>query len=460
MPTFRYQSAGSSASATIDAPDRASAVRELVRRGVTPTKIEIDAGNSGFTGNSGFSGNTGFTGYQGYPGRTIGARSASNGKALRTAGTVAGHIADEVVTGGAVSDAVTIAGMAAARGTMSRAEMAAFIRELATAVQAGLPLVQALRTIAKQGRSDRQRVMLGRIIEEVEHGKSLGDAMAAQGRSFSELTVNLVRAGEASGKLDEVLTQAADLLDRDVKLRRSVTAATLYPAILAGLIVVAVIVVVTFIVPKILKSIAGQIPTLPWPTRVVQGVAGFFADWWWLIIPAVLVGFLATARTFRKPGPRMWLDTHLLGVPILGRLLCDVAVARFTRTLGTLVSAGIPAVTALRVTKGTLGNKAMERVIDDVCDQVSAGRTIADPMEKSGYFPPMLVQIVNMGERSGRLDKLLNQAAGAFEDRTETSVKLFTTALPPLLVVMLACVVGFVVLSILLPLLELQEAVR
>ncbi|MFO0835071.1 MAG: type II secretion system F family protein [Phycisphaerales bacterium] len=453
MPTFRYQSAGSSATATIDAPDRASAVRELVRRGVTPTKIEIDAGNSGFSGNSGY------TGYTGNPGRSIGSRPASNGKALRTAGMVAGHVADEVVTGGAVSMGVSAAALVA-RGTMSRAEMAAFIRELATAVQAGLPLVQALRTIARQGRSDRQRTMLGRIIEEVEHGKSLGEAMAAQGRSFSELTVNLVRAGEASGKLDEVLTQAADLLDRDVKLRRSVTAATLYPAILACLIVVAVIVVVTFIVPKILKSIAGQVVHMPWPTRVVQGVAGFFADWWWLIIPAVLVGFLATVRTFRKPGPRMWLDTHLLSVPILGRLLRDVAVARFTRTLGTLVSAGIPAVAALRVTKGTLGNKAMERVIDDVCDQVSAGRTIADPMEKSGYFPPMLVQIVNMGERSGRLDKLLNQAAGAFEDRTETSVKLFTTALPPLLVVMLACVVGFVVLSILLPLLELQEAVR
>ena len=438
MPTFRYQSAGSSASATIDAPDRASAVRELVRRGVTPTKVEVDAGIAG-------------------PRATPGVRAIGVGAA------VAGVAADVALTGGQVttgiSDAATAAGLIA-RGTMSRAEMAAFIRELATAVQAGLPLVQALRTIARQGRSDRQRGMLGRIIEEVEHGKSLGDAMAAQGRSFSELTVNLVRTGEASGKLDEVLTQAADLLDRDVKLRRSVTAATLYPAILACLIVVAVIVVVTFIVPKILKSIAGQVVHLPWPTRVVQGVAGFFADWWWLIIPAVLVGFLATVRTFRKPGPRMWLDTNLLSVPILGRLLRDVAVARFTRTLGTLVSAGIPAVTALRVTKGTLGNKAMERVIDDVCDQVSAGRTIADPMEKSGYFPPMLVQIVNMGERSGRLDKLLNQAAGAFEDRTETSVKLFTTALPPLLVVMLACVVGFVVLSILLPLLELQEAVR
>ena len=341
MPTFRYQSAGSSASATIDAPDRASAVRELVRRGVTPTKVEVDAGIAG-------------------------PRAMPNGQAVRTGGLVPGVITNDVVTGGA---SVTASGLIA-RGTMSRAEMAAFIRELATAVQAGLPLVQALRTIARQGRSDRQRTMLGRIIEEVEHGKSLGDAMAAQGRSFSELTVNLVRAGEASGKLDEVLAQAADLLDRDVKLRRSVTAATLYPAILACLIVVAVIVVVTFIVPKILKSITEQVMHLPWPTQVMQGVAGFFTNWWWLIIPAVLVGFLATVRTFRKPGPRMWLDTNLLSVPILGRLLRDVAVARFTRTLGTLVSAGIPAVTALRVTKGTLGNKAMERVIDDVCDQV------------------------------------------------------------------------------------------
>jgi type II secretory pathway component PulF len=136
----------------------------------------------------------------------------------------------------------------------------------------------------------------------------------------------------------------------------------------------------------------------------------------------------------------------------------DVAVARFTRTLGTLTSAGIPAVMALRITKGTLGNKAMESVIDRVCEQVSSGQTLAEPMEKSGYFPPMLVQIVNLGERSGRLDQLLNQAAGAFEDRTEMSVKLFMTALPPLLVVVLAGVVGFVVMAILLPLLQMQES--
>ena len=148
----------------------------------------------------------------------------------------------------------------------------------------------------------------------------------------------------------------------------------------------------------------------------------------------------------------------LLQTPLLGTLLRDVAVARFTRTLGTLTSAGIPILAALKVTKGTLGNRAMEGVIDGVAEQVTAGKTIAEPMEKSGYFPPMLVQVVNLGERSGKLDQMLSNAATAFEERTEQSVKLFTTALPPILVVGLACVVGFIVMAILLALLQVQDA--
>ncbi len=165
-------------------------------------------------------------------------------------------------------------------------------------------------------------------------------------------------------------------------------------------------------------------------------------------------------RSYAQPAWRLKFDTFILRVPILGRLLRDVAVARFTRTLGTLTAAGVPILQSLRITKGTLGNRAMERVIDDVAEQVAGGRTIAEPMERSGYFPPMLVQIVNLGERSGRLDEMLNQAARSFEDRTETSVKLFTTALPPILVVILACCVGFLVLAILLPMLQMQDSIR
>ena len=342
---------------------------------------------------------------------------------------------------------------------MSRSEMASFIRELATAVEAGLPLIQALKTIGRQGRSPRQKAMLNHVIQQVEAGKSLADAAKSWGRPFTDLTVNLMHAGEASGRLGEVLDQAATLLDRDVKMRRSLLAATLYPLILTVLVSGAVIVVVTFIVPQILGPLAGQISEsdLPMPTRIVQGSARFFGDYWWAVLMVIGGALFALSRVYATPGPRLSIDRFLIKVPILGRLVRDVAVARFTRTLGTLVSAGLPALTALRITKGTLGNKAMEGEIEFVCDEVAHGKTIAEPMERSGYFPPLLVQIVGVGERSGRLPQMLNQAAGAFEDRTESSLKLFTTALPPILVVLLAGIVGFVVAAILLPLLQLQE---
>ncbi|MBK9189731.1 MAG: type II secretion system F family protein [Phycisphaerales bacterium] len=410
MPTFVYKTMSSGSTATIEAVDRAAAVRDLVRRGETPTSIEP-------------------AGIAGAPGR----------------GAIVGGL----------------------RGGMSRAEVASLIRELATALQAGLPLVQSLRTLARQGRAGRQREMLETMIEQVEHGKSLADAMQSWGKPFSDLTVSLARAGEVSGRLPEILAQAADLLDRDLKLRRSVVSATLYPMILGVLLVVAIIIVVTVIVPRILEPLKGAAIEMPLPTRIVQGVAHFFGGLWWgvipgwlVIIPAAALAVWACMRYYASPEGRMKVDMTLLRVPVLGRLLRDVAVARFTRTLGTLTQAGIPVLTSLRVVKATLGNRAMEHVMDDVAEQVAAGRTIADPMERSGYFPPMLVQIVNLGERSGKLDELLSQAAGAFEDRTEQSVKVFTTVLPPLLVVIMAGVVGFVVMAVMLALLAMQDAMR
>ncbi len=418
MPTYAYRSMGGRAGVadggggvgTIQAPDRASAIREIVKRGETPVAVEESSGGPGSVGGAG-----------------------------------------EVPVGGALLS----------RRVMSRGETASLIRELATALQAGLPLVPALRTILKQGRSERQRGMLKRIIDDVERGRSLAEAAEGVGPPFTELLINMLRAGESAGRLPEVMVQAAELLDRDVKLRRSVLAATLYPMILLGLIIIAIIVVVTFIVPQVLKNIgsAGRGMVLPWPTQVVQGLAGFFAGYWWAVIPAVLVGVMLLRKVLADPPTRLRIDRVLLRVPVLGRLLRDVAVARFTRTLGTLTEAGVPILQALKITKGTLGNKAMELVVDEVIEEVAGGKTIADPMEASGYFPPMLVQIVNLGERSGRLDELLAQAARAFEERTEVSVKLFTTALPPLLVVFAAMAVGFVVLAVILPLLQLQEAV-
>lgn len=416
MPTFQYQSPSangtSNGTAVIDAPDRATAVRLLLQRGITPTRVDEVAGSR-----------------RNDAPNVDGA--AATPRSIRLPGTSA----------------------------MSRSEMASFIRELATAIEAGLPLIQALKTIGRSGRSPKQKAMLEHVIHQVEAGKSLAEACKSWGRPFTDLIVNLMHAGEASGRLGEVLDQAANLLDRDVKLRRSLLGATLYPLILTVLVTGAVITVVTWIVPQVLGPLAGQLKAsdLPLPTRVVQGSAHFFAHYWWAVLLGTVGILISSSRIYATPGPRLKIDRTLLKIPVLGRLLRDVAVARFTRTLGTLISAGLPALTALRITKGTLGNKAMEREIDFVCDEVAHGKTIAEPMERSGYFPPLLVQIVGVGERSGRLPQMLNQAAGAFEDRTETSLKLFTTALPPVLVVILAGIVGFVVASILLPLLQLQE---
>lgn len=415
MPTFRYQTIsatnGSGGARTIDAVDRASALRALLDRGETPVRLEpMDA--------------------DGVP-----------------------------LTEAPMSESSSSQPMAFRRRTMSRGELTSFIRELATAINAGLSLVPALRTIARQGRTEGQKVMLNSLIESVERGTTLSDAMRAVGKPFNDMVISLVQAGEVAGRLGEVLAQAAKLLDRDVKLRRSVLSALIYPAIICVFATIAIIIVVTVIVPRVLKAVQGQSVVLPWPTQVVQGIAWFFGSYWWLVMLLVAAGLFAWTRLYRKPGPRLKVDTALLHTPVLGPLLRDVAVARFTRTFGTLAGAGLPILTSLRIVKNTLGNRALESAIDRVCEQVSSGRTIAEPLEATGYFPPLLVQIVGLGERTGKLDEMLNQAADAFEEKTEQSVKIFTAVLPPILVVVLAMVVGFIVLAVLLPLIELQGSI-
>lgn len=408
MPTFRYETsspAQRNGALVIDAPDRATAIRSLVQRGEAPVRVEevaVKAGRAPFS------------------------RAA--------AGFASG-------------------------GGMSKAQMAMFIRELATAVNAGLPLVQALKTIGRQGRSPAQKAILARLIDDVEHGKTMSDAMRAHGRPFDDLVISLVNAGEVAGRLGEVLTQAARLLDRDAKMRSSFLAAMLYPAIIAGAVSIAVVVVVTVIVPRVLGAVAGQLPVLPWPTRIVQGVAGFVGSYCWLLVLLAIGAAWVVSRLLSQPGPRLVIDRAVLRIPAIGGALRDVSVARFTRTLGTLISAGLPVVASLRVTRDVLGNRALRIAIDDVCEQVAAGRTIAEPLEKSGWFPPLLVQIISLGEQTGKLDEMLDQAATAFEDKTEQSIKIVTTIVPPALIIVLACLVGFVVLSILLPLIELQESI-
>jgi type II secretory pathway component PulF len=256
-----------------------------------------------------------------------------------------------------------------------------------------------------------------------------------------------------------VLHQLADLLERSVELRREVLGATFYPMIVAGLVVASAIILVTVLVPRLIEPLAGQIE-LPWPTKVVLGIATFLESYWYICVGGLAVLWFGWWMWAAVPANRMWIDRIKLKSPLLGRLLRDVAVARFTRTLGTLTSSGLPILDALRITRNTLGNAALMAAIDETQDQVTSGKALADPLEASGLFPPLLVQVVNLGERSGRLDKMLLHAAGAFDRQVNTSIKLFTKALPPLLLICMASLGGFVLAAILLPLLELQALVQ
>jgi general secretion pathway protein F len=191
---------------------------------------------------------------------------------------------------------------------------------------------------------------------------------------------------------------------------------------------------------------------------ILMGVSDFVTDWWLVLIGASVLSFLGARSWHAVPANRLLLDTFLLKIPVAGRLIRDIAVARFTRTLGTLVSAGIPILSALRIVRDTLGNTALTAAIDQVSDKVTTGQSLADPLERSGHFPPLLVQIVNIGERSGRLEQMLMHAAGSFDRQVNNSLKIFTRILPTILLVVMALVASFVLAAILLPIIELQDA--
>ena len=285
------------------------------------------------------------------------------------------------------------------------------------------------------------------------------EAMEEYGPPFDDMIIGMVRASDASGRMSEVMHQLADLLDRSVELRRELVGATIYPLIVACMIGVSIIIAVTFLLPRLMAPIIGQPGvTLPFPTKVLLGFADFMYAWWWLVLILTVAGVIGFRRWVAAPKNRRKVDLMLLKAPIVGNLVRDIAVARFTRTLGTLVSAGLPILSALNIVRDTLGNTVLMDAIDGVQEKVTTGQSLAEPLEKCGFFPPLLVQIVNIGERSGRLEPMLLHAATAFDRQVNTSLKLFTKLLPPVLLVGMAMIAAFVLAAILLPLLEMQKA--
>ncbi len=336
------------------------------------------------------------------------------------------------------------------KGRVNSKDILAITGQLSAALRAGLPLLNCLRVVQKQVQKPAVKDLLGRLTHLVSTGSSLSEAMEQQGDTFSTLYLAMIRVGETGGIIEDTTSQLTSLLRREEQVKSNVKTASMYPLIVLMVGFISVIIIITWILPRIIRSI-GEGTLLPWPTRVLMGISGFISGYGWLVLIGAVLGFLLFRKWLSTTSGRLVWDGFKLKMPVMGRVQKTIAVGRFTRTLGSLTKGGVTILEALQVVRDTLGNELLGREIDNVAHDVKSGASLAEPMEASGYFPPLLVQIISVGEQTGKLDELLLNAADTFDSEADTAIERFMALLPALLVLLLAVVIGFIVAGALLP---------
>jgi type II secretory pathway component PulF len=331
-------------------------------------------------------------------------------------------------------------------------------RQLATALEAGLPLLVALQAVHEQADRPAIRELAQRLAERVQGGSSLSESLAQEPRTFAAMHISMVRAGETAGVLDQVMTSLADFADRELDMREQVRSAATYPCIVLALALVSIVVIMWLILPRIMATL-GDAAALPLPTVMLMAGSEMLRAWGWLAALGLAMAAVGMHRWVNTPAGRLTFDGWKLRVPVLGPALRRIALARFARALGTLSKSGIQIVEALHVLRDTLGNEAMGQCVDAVRQGVTQGQAIAEPLRRSGHFPPVFIQVVALGERTGRLDELLLRAADAFDREATASIQRTMTVLPALFIVFLALLVGFILAAILLPLMNMSSAI-
>jgi general secretion pathway protein F len=342
-------------------------------------------------------------------------------------------------------------------GRISQRDISLMTRQLAVLLQAGMPLVEALGALMEQTANPRLRKAVFAVRDKVNEGITLADALSNHKRIFSELYINMVRAGEQSGALEGVLFRIADITERSDRLKRKVTSMLAYP-ILMGLVGVSIVTfMMTFVVPKIVKIFTSQKRELPFITTAMIEASEFIRNWWFLLVGGAIGLFVLWRLWVSRPEGRMRWDRFKMRVPLYGPLYVKMISTRFSRTLGTMLQSGLTMMTALDVVKSVLQNKVVESSMDDIKAGVRRGRDLTIPMRETGFFPPMLLHMVELGQRSGDIENMLLKVADTYDEDIEMTVDGIVSLLEPLMILVMGVFVGFLVMSILLPIFDISS---
>jgi type IV pilus assembly protein PilC len=340
-----------------------------------------------------------------------------------------------------------------------RKSIVVFTRQFATMINAGLPLVQCLAILGNQQENAAFSRVINQIRENVESGQSLAEAMKKHSKVFDELYTNLVEAGEAGGTLDIILTRLSNYIEKTEKLKKKVKGAMVYPAVVTSVAIIVTAVILLFVIPVFEKMFRDVGQSLPVPTQFVIALSRFVANNLIFIILGAGVLIFLFRRFYKTNKGKYLIDDLLLKLPVFGMLLRKVAVAKFTRTFGTMVSSGVPILEAMDIVAKSSGNKVVEKAIFKARGSIAEGKTISEPLEESKVFPPMVTQMIGVGEASGELDTMLNKIADFYDDDVDAAVNTLTSMMEPIMMIVLGGIVGGLVISMYLPIFKMGEAI-
>jgi len=344
-------------------------------------------------------------------------------------------------------------------GRVKHKQLTQFTQQLSVLMDAGLPIVRSLKILSNQQKPGLLKNILAEVAEDVETGSSFSEALGKHPKTFDKLYVNMVKAGEAGGVLDVILQRLAAFMERMEALKRKIVGASIYPVVVICIAIAVVLCIMTFIVPKF-KEVFEQVKVpMPALTVVLMGISNFVLNFWWVIIALPIVSWFAVKAWSRTKGGAITVDRLKLKAPLIGMIIKKSVISRFCRTLGTLLQSGVPILEALAIVKNATGNEVISNAIGQVHDSIREGESIAEPLGASGVFDDLVINMIDVGEETGELDKMLLKIADNYDAEVDAAVSALMSVLEPLLIVGLGFTVGFIVVALFLPLISLLDGI-